>query len=609
LKPVGCPKIQTEFEISMLKRIASLVVVSFVVACGGGGGDAGTSPFVAGSGPTGSTVQQPTNLVLQLDKASVGNSGSDGVAVTVTATDANNNVVPSAPVSIAADASAVVVTASPTTDAGGKVTANVLVGTENRSNRTVTVTATSGSVVRTQTFVVIGSKIASTVIGSPSAPGATGQVNYVLTDVNSNPMANQPISVAGIGAAVTGTTDTNGAYVYKFTAPATAADYAITASAGGTTRVDTVKVATAATVGVVPAGSILSASVSANPSVVSVNTASTSNQAAIRALFLGPNNAPVKDVRVRFDLPDPNSVGGNFSTGAKSVKVFSDASGQATTAYVPEARFSPTDGVIVRACYGYTDADVDGTNCPYSTSTTLTVVSEAISVSIGTNSRLIDNTLTYIQEFVVTVVDSSGRAKAGVQITPSIDLLRFGKGQWTRGGSGWVLASTSAPQYFYNQNRTFWYLEDPRTAIEKAADPAGVPLLDARAACWNEDRNRNGVLEAAEDSKSAGYSLASGGNGNGKLDPAKSDVAISIPGASTTDASGKVVLRIEYAKNLGSWLEYKILVSASGVGGTEGRATWTDVLSVLAADATDTTVVPPFANSRYGILPGCDVAQ
>jgi len=583
----------------MFKRIASLLLVSFIAACGGSG-DAGDSVFGGG----GTSTSTATNLVLQLDRASVGNSGSESVVVTVTATDASNNVVEAAPVSVAADANAVVIAGSATTDASGKVTANVLVGTENRSNRTVTVTVTSGSVVRTATFEVIGAKIASTVIGSPFAPGAAGQVNYVLTDVNANPMPNQPIAVSGIGAGTTGTTDANGAFVYSFAAPSTTGDYAITAVAGGFTRPDTIKVAAAGTVAPVAAGTILSASVNANPSVVSVNTSTTSNQAAIRALFLGANNAPIKDVRVRFDLAsDPNSIGGSFTTGSQVV--YSDANGQAATAYVPGTRFSPTDGVTIRACYGYTDADVAGTNCANSATTTLTVVSEAISVSIGTNRALIDNTLTYIQEFVVTVVDSSGSAKADVQITPSVDLLRFGKGQWVSAGtSGWTLTTASAPQYFWNASRTLWYLEDPRSVAEQVGDPSGVPLISASGACWNEDRNRNGVLEAAEDSRTSGYSLAAGGNGNGKLDPAKSDVAISVSGSSRTDAQGKVTLRIEYAKNLGSWLEYKILVSAGGVGGTEGRASWTDVLGVLDADVK-ATAEPPFVISRYGQLADC----
>ena len=35
--------------------------------------------------------------------------------------------------------------------------------------------------------------------------------------------------------------------------------------------------------------------------------------------------------------------------------VYSDANGVATTAYVPGSRFSPTDGLTVRACWSAND--------------------------------------------------------------------------------------------------------------------------------------------------------------------------------------------------------------------------------------------------------------
>lgn len=591
----------------MLKRIASLLLISSLVACGGGGGNSGSSPFGGGgSNPT----QVVANLVLQLDKTTAGNSGSDGVVVTVTATDASNNVVVGAPVLIAADSNTVVAASSANTDSAGKVTANVLVGSENLSNRTVTISATSKDVSRSVTFQVNGAKIKSTVLGSQLSPSSGGQVNYVLTDVNSNPMRGQPIVVTAFGTESAGVTDINGTFVYLFSAPATVGAYSISAAAGGTNQSDNITVALTPTLDPVAAGSILSASVSANPSVVAVNTSlGSTNQALIRALFLGANNAPIKNVRVRFDRADNvNSIDGKFSS--LDTIVYSNLTGEATSAYIPGTRFSPTDGVTIRACYGYTDADVAGTNCAYSTTTTLTVVSEAIAVSIGTNNKLIDNVLTYAQDFVVTVVDSSGRAKPDVQITPSVDLLRFAKGQWIFAGGAW---KQDLKQSFENGAGELWYLEDPRPLADQNSPPfntPGAPLSGKGvAACWNEDRNRNGVLEVAEDIKIPdAYSLAAGGNGNGKLDPAKSDVAISIVGSSRTDAGGKVVVRIEYAKNVGSWLEYKILVSAGGVGGTEGRASWTDVLSVLLADTTS-PAEPPFRISRYGREFGCSSAQ
>ncbi|MFO1295361.1 MAG: hypothetical protein U1F25_01965 [Rubrivivax sp.] len=98
--------------------------------------------------------------------------------------------------------------------------------------------------------------------------------------------------------------------------------------------------------------------------MVGVNGAgSTTNRSEIRALFLTAGNAPVKNVRVRFDLAnDVNGIGGTFSTG--NTTLYSDDaewSRPPTSPALP--RSSPTDGVIARACYGVTDTDPNLVNC------------------------------------------------------------------------------------------------------------------------------------------------------------------------------------------------------------------------------------------------------
>ena len=169
---------------------------------------------------------------------------------------------------------------------------------------------------------------------------------------------------------------------------------------------------------------------SANPSVVSTNTASTNNRTEIRALFVGPNNAAIPAVRVRFDLNgDPNSIGGTFSTGCSVI--YSDANGIATTAYIPGAKSSPTNGVTIRACYDINDFAAGPARTRRST--TITVASDPLSVSIGSNADILigPNNLTYSAAFVILVVDASGSAKANVAIVPSIDLDRYWKGFYT----------------------------------------------------------------------------------------------------------------------------------------------------------------------------------
>lgn len=602
------------------KRLIVASLAMALAACGGGGG--GGTPLYGGGTDTPTTpgTENPAtvaNLVLQLDKRTVGNSGSEEVKVTVMATNADNQVVPDAAVSITADANAVVIVDSAKTDDQGKLSATVLVGEENRSNRTITVTAKVGTLVKTVKFEVIGAKLKATALPSVVEPSKAGQIIYQLTDVNGNPMVEQAIEVKGPNASLSasGKTDINGTYTFKYTAPAATGDLKFTATAGGVSQEDTVKVVAAGsdTIDAVPPGTIKSASVEASPSVVTINTATTSNQAAVRALFVGSDNQPIKNVRVRFEEVGADTYG-SFTTG--STVVYSDQNGEATAAYVPGSRYSPTDGVTIRACYGYTDADLNGGACPYQVTTTLTVVSEAISVSIGTNNQLISNTHTYAQEFLVQVVDSAGKVMPGVTITPSLDLLRFAKGSWVLNGKEWVRVPTQDFRDFRtqvwdpvllklvpNQNLgKIWYLEDPLSAADRALDPLGAPLINSKAACWNEDRNRNGVIESEEDSRTV-YNKDVGGNGNGKLDPSKSDVSVAILGDGKTDANGQVVLRIEYLQNLGSWLEYKLLVSGK-VGGTEGRATWMDQLGV-PVEAVQQEGEPPFVRSRYGVEAGC----
>jgi hypothetical protein len=560
----------------MLKRLASVLLISLVAGCGGGGGSAGTTPLGSGSGSTDGTgtggTSQPTaaDLNLSLSASSVDNSGSKTVLATVTAVDAARNTVAAVPVIISVDNNAVAQVSGTATGTSGTLTATISIGAD-RANRLVTVTATSGSISRTASFQVTGAQLAATVIPATTTPGSTGnKVQYRLLDVNSAAMAGQPITVTAAGLAdVSATTDSTGSFEYDYTAPQTTGNLDITATAGGTRAVSTVIVQAAGS-GSVPAaiGTVQSASISANPSVVSVNSATSSNRSDVRALFLGTGNSPIKNVRVRFDLPDPNNIGGTLST--QSNLVYTDANGVATTAYIPGARSSPTDGVIVKACYSTTDFSAPA--CPNSVTTTLTVISEALAVTIGTDNTISDGSggLTYVKKFVVLVVDSSGQAKADVQLSTSIDLLDYIKGYYDGPGA--------------------WNRNSPSTAHPI---PVAGAIGFTGSTCPNEDLNRNGVLETIN-------GVSEDINQNGQLDPRKSDVAISFVGSNVTGSNGTAVLQIEYPKNVATWLDYKILVSASGVSGTEGRSSWFGRLGADAGSFTATNP-PAFVVSPYGI--------
>ena len=90
-------------------------------------------------------------------------------------------------------------------------------------------------------------------------------------------------------------------------------------------------------------------------------------------------------------------------------------------------------------------------------------------------------------------------------------------------------------------------------------------------------------------------------NATGVLEPRKADVNISFVGSSTTNSDGQVVLKITYGQSLASWLQFNILVAASGVAGTEGRTSFQGVLPVLADAISDPDVEPAFRLGPYGL--------
>jgi hypothetical protein len=550
----------------MLNILFALLTTLLLASCGGGGSSAGTSPF---TGDPNSLDPTAARLTLLLNTTTINNSGAATVTATATAATSSGQALSGIPITFSVDNGATFTQSAASTGTDGQAVAVVSIGADP-SNRVITVRASSGSLSATAPFAVTGAALSGTAVPAIVAPGSTGnKIDFRLVNANGAAMIGQAITVsAGSLGSTTGTTGVNGEFTYTYTAPATSGPLDITASAGGVSNTQTIDVQASGNSPPAALGAIQSASVSANPSVVSTNTATTNNRTEVRALFVGLNNLPIKNVRVRFraeDLAGNLLPDGRFSTDDNVV--YSDASGIATTAYIPGARSSPTNGVTLRACYSNVDFAACTPAFLTSTVTTITVAAEPLSVSIGSNNVIVvgPNNLTYKREFVVLVVDASGRAKGNVDIIPSIDLERYYKGQYVRGAAwfqGYVVNANTNP-------------------VQLSAAPAFE--------CFNEDINRNAINETGDDV-----------NRNGSLEPRKSDVAISIVGSGKTDENGSAKVVVEYPQNVGSWLRVKILVAATGVSGTEGRATWTEVLPV-PIDAITAAAAPAFRESPYGV--------
>ncbi|MFO1272880.1 MAG: Ig-like domain-containing protein [Rubrivivax sp.] len=450
------------------------------------------------------------------------------------ATNASNQVMSGAAVSLSVNNDATIAIDGNVTDTAGKLTGEVGIG-DNKNNRVVTVTATAnnGTLVRSKTFKIDGSTLNATALPATLATSAAGTVLYTLTDAANNPMVGIPLVITGPGGVESSaTTDSNGKFNYSYTAPTTAGDLTILATAAGADNSVTVLV-TAGTGAIPPVNPsvspIRSASVQASPSVVPTNAVgSEANQSQIRALFVTDSNAPVKNIRVYFDLAgDQNSIGGTFNTG--TTLVYSDANGVATSTYIPAQRSSwPTDGLTVRACWDY--ADFTPPACPHSATTTLTVIDDPVSVTIGTDGTLEigPSGLTYVKRYVVQVDIDSSRPR-GRRPSHAVDRrrLRYRKGTWELAGDIWAQFPT--------------------------------------AVCDNEDINRNNILEVYSN---GGVEDA---NGNGKLDPRKAERVDHLRRQQQEQfrRPGDREDRIP-AELLGSWVDFDILVTA-GEGDVDRR--------------------------------------
>jgi len=539
----------TEFPgLKSLGGCLSIVAVALsLTACGGSAPGASSTD----------TSSAASRIDIALDKTAISNTGVETVAVTITAVNQSGNAVSGAPISVSVDGGGIYAGAASTTDANGQVTGTVGSGSD-RSNRMITITAKSGSASASTAVRVTGAQLAVTGTSNVSASAAT-TITFKLTDSTGAAIAGQTVSVSATGfspASATGTTNTSGEYLFNVTAPSALGTYTVSGAAAGATASYSVQVGS----GAVPAqaATIKSVSIQANPATIKPNLSGSDSLASIRVLVQGDNNAPLQNVRIIFDLPDPNGVGGTLSSGSNVV--YTDATGVAQTNYIAGVRTSPTDGVLVRACYS--GSDFTAPTCPASVTGTLTVSQQALSVVVGSNGLISSGTdnLTYIKKYVVVVSDAAGNAVSNAQISASVFPTYYYKGTWSIVGSGWA---------------------------------SDVALGNRSPACPNEDLNKNGVLDVGEDT-----------NLNGKLDP-RIPLTLTKLNGGVTDANGMGQLQIEYPKSFGSWVDVDLTVSVL-VSGSEGRWIQSIVhLPVAAEDANNTAADPAFSESPYGTTPSC----
>ena len=181
--------------------LASLCVLA-LVGCGGGSSSAGDS-LLGGGTPT-PPPSSVTGIVVTLSSMNVANTGAETVTATVIALDANNNALRSVPVTLAADKNGVVTIlgdAGSVTDASGRMMATIGIGSD-RTNRSIRLTATSGSATGSATLAVVDSPLGVVpesidVVATATTVGTAGdgvRISAFVRDSNNNAMAAVPVS-------------------------------------------------------------------------------------------------------------------------------------------------------------------------------------------------------------------------------------------------------------------------------------------------------------------------------------------------------------------------------------------------------------------------------
>jgi len=476
------------------------------------------------------------------------------------------------------------------TDSLGKTAASIDY-TGDKANRQVKVKATVGSLSDTRTFNVSGVKLTSTLLPAILKPGDVGSIEIAVADANSNALNDVNVSIVG-GGVVFGnlspqpTVDGKVTYQYTVSPSFTGSSIEFSISAGGLDHKQTVSIQQPGSVVVIsPAvGPVDLAELESSKAAVEVNADNgTSNQTELRLkLFKGNiTPLPIQNVRVSFDLEgDPLHVGGRFTSGANTV--YSTSAGIASTTFIPGGLSTGTGQLKIRACYSLTDftpdplgaALIGSAACPNARYVNVTLTDPVINVSVGpegTVGKTDDGR--YYTDFVVAVANSTGQAKANVAVSPTLDLLGFEKGSWVKPSTGdWARVTTSDSLSY----------PDPKISA------------NLYIGCANEDVNRDGVRSLGEDKDS-----------DLKLEPGRSEAVWAYRDATTTrtDATGSVVIRVTYFKDVASWIRVKLSVSAS-VSGTEGVG---DYALVLLPPISDVQAPgrPAFADNRYGMAASC----
>lgn len=612
---------------NFIKCVAALGMSLALVACGGGGGSAGTasgspaadSPAAAASTPAQITANTAANVEVLSSTNALLSAGSEALITGFVKNSANVGLAGKS-VTFSSSSGTLQVTSS-VTDAAGSVFAKLTAGSD-KSMRDITVTVTVGTASGSVVVPVTGTSVSVAGSGSLQAGGAASQYTVRMIDSSGNAIGGAKVALSSaLGNSVSSSslsTDQTGAATFLYTPNIAGTD---------TLRVSGLGASASATV-VINAIDFVALSPASNKSIA------IGAREAVRVQY------KQSGVAVSGQLVSFSTTRGTFVTSTATT----DALGQASAEL-----FSTTSGpaTVVAQIFG-----VGSVNLPVqfvaTTPTTIVVQSNPGSVLPNTSGSTNQSTIeaivrdvngnavadrqvnfTAIQDLSngilspgIATTDANGRAQVqfipgasstpanGVEIRASVAstaisgttfLTVNGKALFITIGFGNTIANLDETTY----TKLFSvYVTDANgvSVGNQIVDLSVIPRNYYKGSlifvkpiwtyngtptiCANEDINFDGILDAGEDTSS-----------NGRLTPG--NIAVAAPGSVTTDASGRATFSLRYGEQFAPWATVELTARAT-VGGTESRQAISFDLVGLAGDFNQESIPPAGVVSPFG---------
>jgi hypothetical protein len=604
--------------------------VLLLTGCGGGGpsfvdndsGDSGT-----GTGTTTTVVSRVILLASTTQLPSAADLPAEGVTLSAQALDASGNLITSSGIGFAipANSGALIVAAD---DGTGTRTAT-LTTAGDPTDRTITVTATSGTVSTTLDINVVGTTL--TLTGPDTIGfGQTGQ--YVATLVDS--------SGAGLGARTLNFATTAGSLAPASATSATATGQATTTVTGSTSgNVTVTALGLTATHTVTISTDQFSVQAPAAAANIPLNTATPVTVQWLRSGSAAETAGATVNVSASRGTVSPSSVTLD-STGSATTSITSADAGGAVIVASSLQLSQPSASVSVEFV-ATTAATIDAQASPATLSVNESSVVSAVVRDANGNlvkNKIVDFKLTDVSGGTLSAPSAQTNSQGTASVTYNASSVASSdKGvrvdatvrdastvtdftQLTVGGRALRITLGTGNEITEPNSTTY---AEPYTVL--VTDSSGNPVTDAQfrlsvlpvsyrkgsyvlidsdgdgtadgwaipssaITCANEDVDYDGVLDSGEDF-----------NGNGLLDPGN---VASVPSTITLDSNGAGQFVISYPQDRAGWVKVQLRGVAS-VSGTETTASVQFDLPVLADDVSDPKVAPPGQISPYGTVQSC----